>query len=147
LPLEPVDLPDQQPEIKKVEPVDLSGKRCLVVDDDLVNRVIARKHLENLGCVVDEAVDGKDCLTNYQQNQYDLILMDLQMQEVDGFQVAQQIRQLEQSSGFKKVAIVALTASVIGEVWERCQSTRMNGYVGKPFRPDELMEQLNQVMD
>ncbi|MDP6597577.1 MAG: response regulator [Candidatus Poribacteria bacterium] len=118
-----------------------------MVDDHLVNRVIARKHLENLGCVVDEAVDGKDCLTNYQQNQYDLILMDLQMQEVDGFQVAQQIRQLEQSSGFKKVAIVALTASVIGEVWERCQSTRMNGYVGKPFRPDELMEQLNQVMD
>jgi len=54
------------------------------------------------------------------------------MQEVDGFQVTQQIRQLEQSSGFKKVAIVALTASVIGEVWERCQSTRMNGYVGKP---------------
>ena len=50
LPLEPVDLPDQQPKIKKVEPVDLSVKRCLVVDDDLVNRVLARKHLENLGC-------------------------------------------------------------------------------------------------
>jgi len=57
------DLPDQQPEAKKAEPIkrvgptDLSGKRGLVVDDDLVNRIIGRKHLENLGGQVDEAVD------------------------------------------------------------------------------------------
>jgi CheY-like chemotaxis protein len=118
-----------------------------VVDDDLINRVIARKHLENLGCQVDEAVDGQDCLTQYQQNQYDLILMDLQMPEVDGFQATEQIRQLEQSSGLKRVVIVALTASVVGEVWEKCQSVGMDGYVGKPFQAEELMEQLNQVMD
>jgi len=94
LPLERTDLTVQQPEVKKVkpiktvEPTDLSAKRGLVVDDNLVNRVVARKNLENLGCVVDEAVDGKDCLTKYQQNQYDLILMDLQMPEVDGFQAS-----------------------------------------------------------
>ena len=147
LPLEQTDLAIQKLEVKKVEPTDLSGKRGLVVDDDLVNRIVTRKHLENLGCQVDEAVDGKDCLTQYQQNQYDLILMDLQMPEVDGFQATQQIRQLEQSSGLKRVAIVALTASVVGEVWERCQSAGMDGYVGKPFQAEELMEQLNQVMD
>ena len=147
LPLERTDLAIQKPEVKKVEPTDLSGKRGLVVDDDLVNRVVTRKHLENLGCQVDEAVDGKDCLTQYQQNQYDLILMDLQMPEVDGFQATAQIRQLEQSSGLKRVAIVALTASVVGEVWERCKSAGMDGYVGKPFQEAELMEQLNQVID
>jgi CheY-like chemotaxis protein len=147
LPLEQVDLPDQQPEVKKAELTDLSGKRGLVVDDDLVNRVVARKHLENLGCQVDEAVDGQDCLTQYQQNQYDLILMDLQMPGVDGFQATEQIRQLEKSSGLKRVAIVALTASVVGEVWERCKSAGMDGYVGKPFQAAELMEQLDQVMD
>jgi CheY-like chemotaxis protein len=152
LPLERTDLTVQQPEVKKVkpiktaEPTDLSAKRGLVVDDNLVNRVVARKNLENLGCVVDEAVDGKDCLTQYQQNQYDLILMDLQMPEVDGFQASQQIRQLEQSSGLKRVVIVALTASVAGEVWEKCQSVGMDGYVGKPFQAEELMEQLKQVM-
>jgi CheY-like chemotaxis protein len=152
LPLERTDLPDQQPEVKKVkpiktaEPTDLSAKRGLVVDD-LINRVIARKHLENLGCQVDEAVDGQDCLTQYQQNQYDLILMDLQMPEVDGFQATEQIRQLEQSSGLKRGAIVALTASVVGEVWEKCQSVGMDGYVGKPFQAEELMEQLKQVID
>ena len=69
------------------------------------------------------------------------------MPEVDGFQATQQIRQLEQSSGLKRVAIVALTASVVREVWEKCQSAGMDGYVSKPFRPEELMEQLNQVMD
>jgi CheY-like chemotaxis protein len=54
---------------------------------------------------------------------------------------------LEQSSGLKRVAIVALTASVVEEVWERCKSAGMDGYVGKPFQAAELMEQLNQVMD
>ena len=152
LPLERTDLPDQQPEVKKVEsikrtePTDLSAKRGLVVDDDLINRVIARKHLENLGCQVDEAVDGQDCLTQYQQNQYDLILMDLQMPEVDGFQATQQIRQLEQSSGLKRVVIVALTASVVGEVWEKCQSAGMDGYVGKPFQVEELKQKLQELM-
>jgi signal transduction histidine kinase/CheY-like chemotaxis protein len=146
LPLEGTDLPDQQPEVKTVEPTDLSAKRGLVVDDDLINRVIARKHLENLGCQVDEAVDGQDCLTQYQQNQYDLILMDLQMPEVDGFQASQQIRQLEQSSGLKRVVIVALTASVVGEVWERCQSAGMDGYVGKPFQVEELKQKLQELM-
>ena len=147
LPLERTDLAIQEPEVKKVEPTDLSGKRGLVVDDDLVNRIVARKHLENLGCRVDEAVDGKDCLTQYQHKQYDLILMDLQMPSVDGFQATEQIRQLEQSSGLKRVVIVALTASVVGEVWERCKSAGMDGYVGKPFKLGELMEQLKQVID
>ena len=147
LPLEPVDLTGRQPEMKKAEPTDLSGKRGLVVDDNLVNRFIARKHLENLGCVVDEAVNSKQCLGQHQQQQYDLILMDLQMPEVDGFQATQQIRQLEQSSGLKRVTIVALTTNLVGEVWERCKSAGMDGYVGKPFKPEELMEQLKQVMD
>jgi CheY-like chemotaxis protein len=147
LPLERTDLTLPQPEGKTAELTDLSAKRGLVVDDDLINRVIARKNLENLGCVVDEAVDGKDCLTQYPQQQYDLILMDLQMPEVDGYQATQQIRQLEQSSGLKRVIIVALTASVVGKVWERCKSAGMDGYVGKPFQAEELMEQLNQVMD
>ena len=147
LPLERVDLTTQQLEGKRAEPTDLSGKRGLVVDDEAINRIVARKHLENLGCRVDEAVDGKDCLTQYQQKQYDLILMDLQMPSVDGFQATEQIRQLEQSSGLKRVAIVALTASVVGEVWERCKSAGMDGYVGKPFKLGELMEQLKQVID
>ena len=117
-----------------------------MADNEIINRFVARKYLENLGCQVDEAVDGKDCLTKHQQKQYDLILMDLQMRE-DRFQATGQIRQLEQSSGLKRVAIVALTASVVEEVWERCKSAGMNGYVGKPFQAEDLIEQLNQVMD
>ena len=76
-----------------------------------------------------------------------MIRMDLQMPEVDGFQTTQQIRQLEQSSGLKRVAIVALTASVVGEVWERCKSAGIDGYVGKPFKLAELIAQLMRVMD
>ena len=65
----------------------------------------------------------------------------------DRFQATGQIRQLEQSSGLKRVAIVALTASVVGKVWERCKSAGMDGYVGKPFKLAELMAQLMPVMD
>jgi CheY-like chemotaxis protein len=72
--------------------------------------------------------------------------MDLQMPEVDGFQATEQIRQLEQSSGLKRVVIVALTASVVGEVWERCKSAGVDGYVGKPFQVEELKQKLQELM-
>ena len=53
----------QQPEVKKAKPTNLSGKRGPVANNETINRFVARKHLENLGGQVDEAVDGKDCLT------------------------------------------------------------------------------------
>ena len=102
--------------------------------------------MENLGCQVDEAANGTECLTNYQQNQYDLILMDLQMPEANGYMVTEQIRQLEQSSGLKRVPILAISAR-IEEVQEQCKLAGMDGYVGKPFTSDELVEQLNQVIN
>ena len=72
--------------------------------------------------------------------------MDLQMPEVDGFKATEQIRQLEKSSGSKRVPIVALTASLLEETWNKCQETGIDGYLKKPFRSEELIGQLIRVI-
>ena len=145
LPLERSEL-QLIPDVNKVEWNDFSGWKALVVDDEIVNRVVASKHLENLGLEVDQAVDGKDCVTKFKEQKYDLIIMDLQMPELDGFEATEQIRQLEQESAQKQVPILALSASILGTVWEKCESVGMNGYLGKPFRSEELKQKLQELM-
>ena len=117
-----------------------------MVDDDIVNRVIAKSHLEKLGFEVDQVVDGKDCITKFKEQKYDLIIMDLQMPELDGFEATEEIRQLEQESGQNPVPILALSASILGTIWERCELVGMNGYLGKPFRSEELKQKLQELM-
>ena len=134
------------PEVSKVERKDFSGWKGLVVDDEIVNRVVVSKHLENLGFEVDQAVGGKDCVAKFKEQKYDLIIMDLQMPELDGFEATEQIRQLEQESGQKQVPILALSASILGTIWEKCESVGMNGYLGKPFRSEELKQKLQELM-
>ena len=145
LPLERSEL-QAVPEVNKVGLNDFSGWKALVVDDEIVNRVVASKHLENLGLEVDQAVGGKDCVAKFKEQKYDLIIMDLQMPELDGFEATEQIRQLEQESGQKQVPILALSASILGTIWEKCESVGMNGYLGKPFRSEELKQKLQELM-
>jgi len=145
LPLERSEL-QSDPDVNKVELNDFSGWKVLVVDDDIVNRVIAKSYLENLGLEVDQAVDGKDCVTKFKEQKYDLIIMDLQMPELDGFEATEQIRQREKELGQKQVPILALSASILGTIWEKCESVGMNGYLGKPFRSEEFKQKLQELM-
>ena len=78
--------------------VDLQGVRVLVVDDEAVNRSIASEYLQRAGCVVQVAHDGQQALEMFQAGQQDLVLMDLQMPRMDGFQSSQQMRRLERGS-------------------------------------------------
>ena len=134
------------PEVNKDGLNDFSGWKALVVDDEIVNRVVASKHLENLGLEVDQAGGGKDCVTKFKEQKYDLIIMDLQMPELDGFEATEQIRQREKELGQKQVPILALSASILGTIWEKCESVGMNGYLGKPFRSEELKQKLQELM-
>ena len=95
----------------------------LSVDDDEVNRRVVERHLEQFGCQVDSAEDGQQAVERFTDG-YDLILMDLLMPEMDGFQAAREIRQLEQRAGVgivDRVRIVAITASVVGKVEQQCR--------------------------
>lgn len=113
----------------------LAGKRkILLIEDNLLNQKLALSVLEEYGYHVDVASNGQTGLDRLQKNDYDLILMDLQMPELDGYQSTKIIRE---KLGMK-TPIIAMTAhSIVGEK-EKCLSSGMNDFISKPFNADEL---------
>ncbi|MBI5589083.1 MAG: response regulator [Deltaproteobacteria bacterium] len=111
----------------------LGGARVLLVDDNAVNRMIAGELLEDAGMAVDVAVSGKQAVEKVKRAAYDLVLMDIQMSEMDGYETTRQIRELDSA-----VPIVALTAKAMAGERERCLDAGMNDYLGKPFDPKDL---------
>lgn len=110
----------------------------LVVDDHPVNLLFMRKALQKLGLPnIDEAVSGLDSLGLVERKKYDLIFMDCQMPEMDGFETARQIRQLENSKN-KNTPIVAVTADAMKGAREKCLDSGMNDYVSKPIELEKL---------
>jgi len=124
----------------------LSGLRVLVVDDDQVNRVVAARHLAQMGCQTEEAVNGREAVDMFRPDRYDLILMDLHMPQMDGYEASRQIRQIEQVAGkATRILIVALTASEGEEVKERCRQAGIDSYLGKPFQAAKLMAEMERL--
>ena len=124
----------------------LSGLRVLVVDDDQVNRVVAARHLVQMGCQTEEAVNGREAVDMFRPYRYDLILMDLHMPQMDGYEASRQIRLIEQVAGkAARILIVALTASEGEEVKERCRQAGMDSYLGKPFQAAKLMAEMERL--
>ena len=111
--------------------------RVLLAEDNAVNRKVATRLLEKRGHQVVVTTNGKEALAALQKGTYDLVLMDVQMPEMDGFEATQTIRDSERGTGFHQ-PIIALTAhAVIGDR-ERCLEAGMDGYLTKPLRPREL---------
>ena len=124
--------------------LNLSGKRILMAEDIIINRVILTEILADTGVVIDEAVDGKQALQMVEQsadNYYDLIFMDIQMPNMDGYQATEAIRKLPRSDA-KKVPIIAMTANAYREDVERALETGMNGHLTKPIDIDAIKELL-----
>jgi len=113
--------------------------RALVVDDSKVNQIVAQKLLEALGCAVDVADNGRVALDLIENAQYDLILMDCEMPEMDGYQTAREIRRLEQGSG-ARLLILAMTANNMEGDRDRCVQAGMDGYATKPVQKDALRD-------
>jgi CheY-like chemotaxis protein len=119
--------------------------RVLVVEDNAVNRRLAAKLLEKRGHSVHVACDGRAALEAVGRQEFDLILMDVQMPGVDGFQATAAIRQREQATG-AHVRILALTAHAMKGDRERCLEAGMDGYVSKPVKPTELFTAIDTVI-
>jgi signal transduction histidine kinase/ActR/RegA family two-component response regulator len=107
------------------------GARVLVVEDDAVNQMVVVSMLEKLGCQVDVADDGEAALVAASRTRYDLVLMDLHMPVMDGYEATQQLRQEEILSG-NYTPIVALTADALAGDRERCLEAGMDDHVTKP---------------
>ncbi len=117
----------------------ISQLRVLLAEDNRVNQKLAVAILEKHGHLVDVAHNGRQAVLMFQQNQYDVILMDVQMPEMDGYQATNDIRQLQSKIG-QRVPIIALTAHAGPADRNRCLAAGMDEYLAKPIRAQELFE-------
>ncbi|MCL6259604.1 PAS domain S-box protein [Aquiflexum sp. TKW24L] len=116
----------------------LEKASILVAEDNLVNQIMIKKFLHKWGVKnVVISNDGNEAIEAYLKQEFNLILLDLQMPEMDGFQVAEFIRNMEDQKK-KNVPIIALTASSLIEVKNQLEKVGMNDYISKPFNPDNL---------
>ena len=110
----------------------LDGTRVLVVEDNTVNQMLAEKHLLSWRCQVMLAENGREALQKLQEHEFDLVLMDLQLPEMDGYEAANWIR--KNFHGPKSnIPIIAVTAHATAEDREKCLEAGMDAYVSKPF--------------
>lgn len=116
-------------------PLKLAPRAILLVEDDEVNRYIAKSMLESLGCTVDVAANGDEAITRTAEKRYDLVFMDCRMPVRDGYEATAAIRRRD---GSRTPPIVALTANSSTEDRTRCESLGMAGFLSKPVRKHEL---------
>ncbi|MCP3872003.1 MAG: response regulator [Desulfobacteraceae bacterium] len=116
--------------------------KILLAEDTLVNQEVAREMIENSGCHVDIVNNGTQALNAFLKNQYDIILMDCQMPEMDGYQATKEIRNTEKETPENKqkhIPIIALTAHAMKGDKEKCLSSGMDDYLSKPFSMDQML--------
>jgi PAS domain S-box-containing protein len=118
--------------------------RILLAEDNPVNQIFAVRLLQKQGYSVEVANDGAIAIAKFKAGDYDLILMDVQMPEVDGFKATAAIRQIEKANG-DHIPIIALTAHALSGYRERCLEAGMDGFVTKPFRLQELRKAMESL--
>ncbi len=131
-------------EIKASVP-NLKGINVLVVEDNLINQKIVSKILAQWEATSEIAENGLVAVQKVQQMKYNLVLMDLQMPEMNGYEATVNIRQME-GAYFQSLPIIALTASAFADDRDRILSTGMNGYIIKPFTPPELYTKITHFL-
>lgn len=119
----------------------LQGIKVLLVEDNPINVIVAQRFLLRWKMVCQVAENGRIAVEKVQTDAYDLILMDLQMPEMDGYQAAEAIRALPEKK-HNQIPIIALTASAVLEMRDRVHQSGMNDCINKPFNPDELYNKI-----
>lgn len=115
----------------------LGGIKTLIVEDIEVNRIIADKFLTSWGAITDFAENGKIAVEKVEEQDYDLILMDLQMPVMDGYEATRKIKELDKYKA-NKIPILALTASAMTDIRDKVQDYGMDDFISKPINPNEL---------
>ena len=139
---------EPEAEIKEEPEELLKGKKILLVEDNEINQEIAREILGAEGLVIDIVGDGTeavDTIKNVEADTYDLILMDIQMPIMDGYEATRQIRALEDSAR-SSIPIVAMTANAFDEDRQKAIEAGMNGHVAKPIDIEKLMDTLKDIL-
>ncbi|MGB9153805.1 MAG: ATP-binding protein [Alphaproteobacteria bacterium] len=110
----------------------------LVVDDYEPNILVATLMLKNFGYHYDAAHNGQEALDKISSHKYSVILLDIEMPVLDGYETARRIREIEKANGLPPVVIVAMTAHALKGDREKCMALGMDDYISKPFNPHQL---------
>ena len=119
--------------------------RILVAEDNAVNQRLIVRLLEKRGYRADVAADGREAILAIAQAPYDLILMDCQMPEMDGFEATQSIRRTERGTE-RHIPIIALTANALAGDRDRCLAAGMDDYLTKPIKADDLYAAIERLL-
>ena len=134
------DLPDTQVALSNPG---IRRPSVLLAEDNRVNQRVAELLLRGIGCDVDTANNGFEAVNSVRCRNYDFILMDCQMPEMDGYEATRRIRALENG---RDAVIIALTANALAEDREKCLSAGMDEYLAKPIRRDHLLSTLHRLL-
>lgn len=140
-------LPAQSASEGIVQPkaVDENCRHVLVVDDSLVNRTVASEFLADMGCQVTTAVNGREAVELTAETNFDAVLMDCQMPELDGFEATRQIRAREEEQSAIRLPIIALTANAFDSDREDCLAAGMDEFITKPLVPEQLEDAISSL--
>lgn len=119
------------------------GLKVLIVEDYFINQEVTKDILELMQCDVEIAENGKQALEMYQNGQFDLILMDIQMPDMDGLEITKKIRSMGYA-GKPKPIIIALTASVLSDSRVLCLEAGMEDYIAKPMEAEKIEDMLRK---
>jgi PAS domain S-box-containing protein len=115
-----------------------SDVHILVADDNPANQKVIVRFLEKLGYTAEVVSNGKEAITSFQSGSFDLILMDCQMSEMDGYEATRKIREIEQTEGKSRIRIIALTAHALSGERKKCSDAGMDDYLSKPVSLQQL---------
>jgi len=131
---------------RKAKPLSASHQnalRVLLVEDYKANILVATTMLGELGCQYEVAVNGAQAIEKLAEKPFDVVLMDIQMQDMDGYEATRRIRKWEQEAGLQPLPIIAMTAHALMGDREKCLQAGMNDYISKPFDPIDLEQKLS----
>lgn len=121
--------------------------KILLVEDNLMNQKVVMFNLKKLNCDITPVSNGKEALEIFKNNSYDLILMDIMLPEMNGYEITTEIRKFEKLNEVKNpVTIIALTANTYENDKEKCFSVGMNEYLSKPFSAQQLIKTIEKFI-
>jgi CheY-like chemotaxis protein len=122
-----------------VQGTPLAGLRVLLADDNAVNQIIAGSMLEQLGALPVVAGCGQQALDCLAAGSFDILLLDCEMPDLDGFEVARRWRAIEQAEGRDPLPIIAVTGRSRRDAWPACAAAGMDDFLNKPFLREQLV--------
>ena len=122
--------------------INISEKKVLLVDDSDVNRILISEYLKNKNFVITEAINGEDAVAKFQKENFDIILMDMQMPIMDGYSATKEIRKLEQERNIPPAQIIAVTAYALREEQLKSLEAGCDTHLSKPILKEELLNVL-----